>query len=191
MNEPIAQAIERGQNFLAARQHPDGYWLPLWFGDEQRAGDANPAYGTAKVLAAYRDLNRLDSLAARRALDWLSAAAHEDGSWGADNELELQSTARPVHVEETALAVEALLTCGAAPDGSAQQAAAQRGLEWLIDAVEANRHQECSPIGCYFGKLWYCEKLSPLIATTAALGQAAGRLLPHSEPPAVAHTAKA
>ena len=86
-------------------------------------------------------------------------------------------------VEETALAVEAIL-CALAHGGKALvadkqlQSAADRGANWLIDAVEANRHGQTSPIGFYFAKLWYYERLYPLIFTVAALGQAVRRLLP-------------
>ena len=60
-----------------------------------------------------------------------------------------------------------------------------QGLKWLVDAVEANRHQECSPIGFYFARLWYYEKLYPLILTVAALGQAHAptTCAPASHPP--------
>jgi squalene-hopene/tetraprenyl-beta-curcumene cyclase len=83
------------------------------------------------------------------------------------------------------LAVEALYSCLAAGGralarGEAYQAAALRGVSWLVDAVEANRHGETSPIGFYFAKLWYYEALYPLIMTVAALGTAARRLQPRA-----------
>ncbi|MEX2112726.1 MAG: prenyltransferase/squalene oxidase repeat-containing protein [Pirellulales bacterium] len=183
----IGVAIERGFRFLAAQQRPDGSWVPLWFGDQYHAGEENPVYGTAKVLAAYRDLHRLESVAARRALDWLAGAAHVGGSWGGMPETDLGTCTRPINVEQTALATEALLSCARC---SEHEAAAMQGLKWLIDAVEANRHQESSPIGFYFAKLWYYEKLYPLVWTVAALGPSARQRLRPSETPAVAHTGK-
>jgi squalene-hopene/tetraprenyl-beta-curcumene cyclase len=183
----IAAAIDRGFRYLAARQHADGSWLPLWFGDQYARGEENPVYGTAKVLAAYRDVSRLDSAPARRALDWLAAAVRAGGRWGGLPEPELVALSNPANIESTALAVEALLGCG---QTAVHQAAAQQGLTWLVDAVEANRHQECSPIGFYFAKLWYYEKLYPLIWTVAALGQAARRPRDPHEMPAVVHTSK-
>jgi len=48
----------------------------------------------------------------------------------------------------------------------------QRGIAWLVEAVESGRFREPSPIGFYFAKLWYFEKLYPLIFTVAALGRA-------------------
>jgi squalene-hopene/tetraprenyl-beta-curcumene cyclase len=58
--------------------------------------------------------------------------------------------------------------------------AAERGLTWLIEAVESERFRQASPIGLYFARLWYYEKLYPLIFTLAALGKAVQRLSPSS-----------
>jgi squalene-hopene/tetraprenyl-beta-curcumene cyclase len=41
-----------------------------------------------------------------------------------------------------------------------------------VEAVESGRFRDPSPIGFYFAKLWYYEKLYPLIFTVAALGRA-------------------
>jgi squalene-hopene/tetraprenyl-beta-curcumene cyclase len=71
-------------------------------------------------------------------------------------------------VEETALAVEVL-------HGLANGEAVQKGVAWLVDAVETGRFRDPSPIGFYFAKLWYFEKLYPLIFTVAALGRVANR----------------
>jgi squalene-hopene/tetraprenyl-beta-curcumene cyclase len=47
-----------------------------------------------------------------------------------------------------------------------------RGVNWLISAVESGDWTQVSPIGFYFAKLWYHERLYPIIFTVAALGQA-------------------
>jgi squalene-hopene/tetraprenyl-beta-curcumene cyclase len=44
--------------------------------------------------------------------------------------------------------------------------------------VETGRHRDSSPIGLYFAKLWYYEKLYPLVFTVSALGQSIRRLGP-------------
>lgn len=46
-----------------------------------------------------------------------------------------------------------------------------RGVEFLLRHVDHGRHRQPWPIGFYFAKLWYHEKLYPLIFTTAALGK--------------------
>lgn len=155
------RAIQAGFRYLARQQRPDGSWVPLWFGNQDNPLEDNPVYGTAKVLLAYRDWQQRDAAPARRGLAWLSQAQNVDGGWGGDG--------RNSSVEETALAVETL--SGVAPWGRGDQAAAD-GLRWLVQAVEANRHHDASPIGFYFAKLWYYEKLYPLLFTLAALGQA-------------------
>jgi squalene-hopene/tetraprenyl-beta-curcumene cyclase len=86
-------------------------------------------------------------------------------------------------VEETALAMEALLSW---PVDSIQERTITRGLEKLLTDVETDRHREPSPIGFYFAKLWYYEKLYPLIFTASALGQALRAFLPQPTPEAAA-----
>lgn len=45
------------------------------------------------------------------------------------------------------------------------------GVQFLIDSVRDRRHRVAWPIGFYFAKLWYHERLYPLIFTVAALGK--------------------
>ncbi len=156
--QAIEQATAHGLAYLAREQRPDGSWLPLWFGNQHAPDDVNPTYGTARVLAAYRDLELMDDQAARRGLAWLRAHQNADGGWGG-----LAGT--PSSIEETALAVEALLEGGA-------EEAVERGLVWLIERVEAGGLHEPTPIGFYFAKLWYFEKTYPLAFAVAALGRA-------------------
>jgi squalene-hopene/tetraprenyl-beta-curcumene cyclase len=155
---PQHRAQQLGLKYLAHEQRPDGSWLPLWFGNQHAKDDINPVYGTARVLAAYRDLGLKDSPECQRGVAYLLAVQNADGGWGGDKDC-------PSSVEETALAVEMLVDL-------APREAVERGLLWLIDAVESGRFREASPIGFYFAKLWYYEKLYPLIFTVAALGRA-------------------
>jgi squalene-hopene/tetraprenyl-beta-curcumene cyclase len=46
-----------------------------------------------------------------------------------------------------------------------------RGVEFLLRSVDDGRHRVPWPIGFYFAKLWYHEKLYPLIFATTALGK--------------------
>jgi squalene-hopene/tetraprenyl-beta-curcumene cyclase len=161
---PDCQAMEHGVLYLAHHQRPDGSWLPLWFGCQHAPDDENPTYGTARVLAAYRDLDMMSSEPARRGVGWLLAAQNADGGWGG-------AAATPSSVEETALAVEALLDAG--PDA---EVAVNKGLLWLVQQVEAGGLGRPTPIGFYFAKLWYFERLYPIIFTVAALGRARTKL---------------
>ncbi len=186
-NSQIEGAIERGFAYLETHQRADGAWTPLWFGNESHPREENPIYGTAKVLLAYRDLKPGEaSLTVHRALDWLARAQNPDGGWGgvavADPK---QKTPRmQSSIEETALALEALM---AWPVDSRREAIIKKGLEKLIVAVENEQHREPSPIGLYFAKLWYYEKLYPLIFTVSALGQALKAFLPQPAQPTARH----
>ncbi len=157
---PLSWAIPRGLLYLQRQQRADGSWLPLWFGNQHTSDDANPTYGTARVLAAYRDLDMMTSEPARRGVAWLLAAQNADGGWGG-------AANTPSSIEETALAVEVLLDAGVSAE-----AAVERGLVWLVAQIEAGGLHQPTPIGFYFAKLWYFEKLYPLIFSVAALGRA-------------------
>ncbi|MCA9139869.1 MAG: squalene--hopene cyclase [Planctomycetales bacterium] len=50
-------------------------------------------------------------------------------------------------------------------------AAILSGVDFLTQSVQDRRHQVAWPIGFYFAKLWYHERLYPLIFTAAALGK--------------------
>lgn len=159
----IARAIRRGFAFLDKQQAPDGSWKPLWFGNQYREDEENPVYGTARVLLAYRDLGRLETNASQGGLSYLAEAQRDDGGWGA------APCGKVSSIEETAVALEALL---ASPNDESTQTTLQKGLEWLLEAIDQDRHRDSTPIGFYFARLWYYEKLYPLIFTVSALREA-------------------
>ncbi|MBX3412945.1 MAG: squalene--hopene cyclase [Pirellulales bacterium] len=176
----VRLSIQRGMAFLATNQREDGSWLPLWYGNQDEAGEANPYYGTARVLLAYRDLQRWTDKAAERGIAWLVSHQNADGGWGGS--IETTGNGKPRRrssVEETAAVVEALL---AAPSTAATIAALERGLEWLTAAVEGGQHLNGSPIGHFFAKLWYYEKLYPRIFVVSALGRAVSQHETPAEP---------
>lgn len=164
-----ATAIQRGLSYLGSSQREDGSWYPLWFGNQDHTHEENPVYGTAKVLRAYFELGFSELPAAKRGLEWLTGNQNADGGWGGGRSIGTEGGPTS-SVEETALVVEQLALY-AASTGSGQ-AALNKGLTWLIESVERGGHREPSPIGFYFAKLWYYEKLYPITFTVAALGQA-------------------
>jgi squalene-hopene/tetraprenyl-beta-curcumene cyclase len=155
----IEPAIDRGFVYLTRNQRLDGAWLPLWFGNQYAPDDENPTYGTAKVLCAYRDLDRLAEGPAQKGLAWLRANQNPDGGWGAG-----QGT--PSSIEETALALDVLVSI---EPGSPL---VNSGLAWLVQKIEAGGLAIPTPIGFYFAKLWYYEQLYPILFSVAALGRA-------------------
>ncbi len=171
----VEPAIERGFTYLIRQQLGDGSWYPLWFGNQDHPQEENPVYGTARVLLAYRDLDRLHVASARKALRSLPRWQLPDGGWnagfGACQDVDTRPACALSIVEETALAVEALL----ADNNSSSLEAAGRGLQWLAKAVNQGRHLDPTPIGFYFAKLWYYEQLYPLAFTVSALGCAVRR----------------
>lgn len=185
----LRPAVNRGRRFLEDQQRADGSWVPLWFGNESEAGESNPVYGTARVLLAYRDLGQLTAPAAGRAAAWLVERQLPDGSWGPprrNGQLRGElggSIAGSVggsiagSVEETAVAVEALVGWR---EEKAARRSLERGLEWLTQAIEAGGHRSPSPIGFYFAKLWYYERLYPLTFAASALARALEALAPTS-----------
>jgi squalene-hopene/tetraprenyl-beta-curcumene cyclase len=157
------RAMLRGFEYLRRAQRSDGSWLPLWFGNQHATNDENPTYGTARVLAAYRDAGMTNDPACRNGLAWIRRAQNPDGGWG--GAVGILSS-----VEETSLALEVLLSFESSVESLSESAG--RGLVWLLDRFDRGKLMEPSPIGFYFAKLWYFEKLYPLIFATAALRRA-------------------
>ncbi len=156
------RAIARALAYLSRSQRANGAWLPLWFGNEHGPDDENFTYGTAHALLALRSLRERGFAFPReietRGAQWLVEAQNPDGSWGGVAQ-------GPPSIEETALAVEALAA-------TSHGKAVDRGALWLAERVETGAWRQPSPIGFYFAKLWYFEKLYPLIFTVGALGRA-------------------
>lgn len=156
---PTSSPMVRGFEYLAQEQRLDGSWLPLWFGNQHATDDENPTYGTAKVLAVYRDLGRWTEKPAVRGLHWLLANQNPDGGWGGGR-------GTPSSMEETSLAMEIVADAGPEADQ-----AHEAGAAWLIDRLRHDDWSVPTPIGFYFAKLWYFEKMYPLVGAVAALGR--------------------
>ena len=159
-------ALRRGRRYLARQQRPDGSWLPLWFGNQDDPDETNPVYGTARVLVAYRECGWAEDTAATKGVEYLLKNQNADGGWGGGLSVRYAAAGPGAAstVEETAQAVEALAAF--LPAG---HAATLRAIDWLCSAVERGWHLEPQPIGFYFAKLWYYERVYPLVYTLAAL----------------------
>lgn len=162
-----------GMSYLTKYRHED-HWLPLWFGNQDREEEDNPIYGTSKVLCFFRDtfnpeIPLPDKVAEIRdnALNWLANQQNEDGGFGGGQAVKDATNGRyESSVEETSLAIEGLLCDN---KGIENYPGLEKAVDWLCRRVEENSHIECSPIGFYFSKLWYYEKLYPRIMTVSAL----------------------
>jgi squalene-hopene/tetraprenyl-beta-curcumene cyclase len=161
----IDVAIEAGVEYLARAQQADGSWVPLWFGNQWTTGQTNLVYGTAHVVRALARLTpgRLPDRGSlvERGMDWLFKAQNEDGGWGG-------AKGAPSTIEETALAIAAI------PEGDGDEAV-RRGVGWLVERTRKGTQFEAAPIGLYFARLWYSERLYPVIFTLHALTAVAKR----------------
>ena len=157
----LVRAMSRGLGYLIRTQREDGAWVPLWFGNEHAPHDENPLYGTALVVIALRELHESGMMPAMapaaRGSAWIASSQNEDGGWGGVRGV-------PSSVEETALAIKALA-------GTSHAGSVERGVAWLVARVESGTWREPAPIGFYFARLWYHERLYPLIWTVSALGR--------------------
>ena len=153
------RAVERGFAYLRKTQAEDGSWRPLWFGDQAAPGRRNPVYGTCRALAAFADLGLLQLDCATRGVRFLQAAQNADGGWGGAPGV---SSA----VEQTALALDALLQWQY--NGSVKETCS-RGVKLLVRSVAQGGLDRPAPIGLYFERLWYSERLYPIVWTVRAL----------------------
>jgi squalene-hopene/tetraprenyl-beta-curcumene cyclase len=165
-SEPMAGRTERSARrmlkYLVTSQRTEGSWVPLWFGNQYTGKDqTNRIYGTAQTviaLKAVQDAGYADvATSLERACEWLGRVQQDDGSWGSDE------IGQPASIEETALAVRALIAGG-------EMAAAERGIAWLLRETREGTYFPPAPIGLYFAVLFYSETMYPLVWTISALG---------------------
>ncbi len=154
--------------FLLRTQRADGGWTPLWFGNQSSPRRENPLYGTTRVLRASEvvsvvgEQSRPWEQARQRGVDWVVQAQNPDGGWGGGPSVASS-------IEETALAVDAMAGVGEEEVAAGVGGALERGCAWLVEHTEDGTRFDPTPIGLYFAKLWYHERLYPLIFTVAAM----------------------
>ncbi|MAE75972.1 MAG: squalene--hopene cyclase [Planctomycetes bacterium] len=179
LDEPTRQRTARATTaavqYLLRCQRADGAWIPLWFGNQAEPAMENPLYGTSRVLRAVAAVDGVGEgwiAAGHKATQWILAAQHGSGGFGAAPAIEPS-------VEETALAVEALCEWvlarrAAEPvfDETSIEQAVARGVGWLTTATASGTSFAAAPLGLYFAKLWYSERLYPLVFTVSALERA-------------------
>ena len=172
----VTRAGRRALQFLQRSQGSDGTWTPLWFGNQSVPAGENRLYGTARVLLALQQVAERYGAqpegALRDGIAWMLKAQNPDGGWGSD-------AGTPSSIEETAVAVEALAACWSS---RARRDSGKRilseigrstlaGAGWLVQKTHMGTQFPAAPIGLYFARLFYSEKLYPLVFTVAALQQ--------------------
>jgi squalene-hopene/tetraprenyl-beta-curcumene cyclase len=161
---PLAQFRQRGLSCLQSAQNDNGSWTPLWFGNQRAPKQENLTYGTSQVLIALQNRSPQDPEWLRtmqsRAVHWLLSAQNPEGSWGGHS-------TTPGSVEETSLALSALISSGQAGHPSVEH-----GIRWLLRMTQGGTVLPRAPIGLYFASLWYDEELYPLIFALGAVHRA-------------------
>ena len=160
IEKSVTQAIE----YLCETQRTDGFWNPLWFGNQHSADECNPVYGTSMTLLALEKFSDYPSAVGmlEKGRAWLVSQQNDDGGWGGEK-------GSPSSLEETGLAIDALAL-------SADLDSLERGVTFIDRYSEKGTRFPVAPIGFYFAKLWYCEKLYPNIWVVSALERIAERL---------------
>lgn len=140
--------VQKAVQFLVDQQNPDGGW------------GGGPSLGGWLKSRGYATENpqgiSLSSSVEETAVvtEGLAAVAEKDPNLA----LSLQETKTDP-------------TTGENPDmmGTRLPQVISRGAHFLVDAVAAGREQEAWPIGFYFAKLWYHERMYPAVFATSAL----------------------
>jgi squalene-hopene/tetraprenyl-beta-curcumene cyclase len=161
----IAKATGSALAYLRKTQRADGSWIPLWFGNENADAEENPVYGTAMVvgyLSGTPSLSELCGDLIQRGRDYLLSVQKSEGGLGGD-------VNAPATIEETAVSARALL----GGDARARECAL-RAVDWLLSATKDGTYFPTAPIGLYFARLWYHERLYPVVWTAQALRAARG-----------------
>jgi len=159
------RSVDLALDYLEETQSPDGWFVPLWFGNQNRHKGENPVYGAsvvAKHLLSVCDEVPRTWRIIRPALEYLVEAKGERG-WGGGEGLE------PT-VEETSVALESLAIASRhaeRPTGTREAVAA--GVAALVDMTNWGTCFKPAPVGLYFARLWYSEYLYPLIFATRSL----------------------
>ena len=173
LRDPLAAELAaRAAAWLMAAQNPDGSWA----GGSN--ADANPASPKGYAGASIEQRTRLRQEATPGQASNIELRSEEAAPLNTRpsplDTRHLSPAPRPstldpssFSIEETALAVGALAGVAGA------EAAVARGVDWLIAATDAGRVTPAAPIGLYFAKLWYFERLYPLVFLAGALARVA------------------
>ena len=135
----------------------------MWFGNEDETEIRNYTYGTSQAIEAFAAYGMGEELAARRGAEFLLSIQNADGGWGGAEGI----ASSP---EETAFAVSALSLF------ADTNKPVLRGGLWLADSQHESGSWTATPIGLYFARLWYHERLYPAVYGLRALALAARTL---------------
>ena len=152
------KSISRLIAWMERHQAADGSWIPLWFGDQDAENELSPVYGTA---TAVEYLTHSSNPATRpliaKGIEYLLSAQNEDGGWGGAKGVRSKVTL-------TSRALSALASVEN-PD----MESIERGFDYLHEMWQADKFYREEPIGLYFARLWYSERMYNMVFTLIAL----------------------
>ena len=152
------KSISRLIAWMERHQAADGSWIPLWFGDQDAENELSPVYGTA---TAVEYLTHSSNPATRpliaKGIEYLLSAQNEDGGWGGAKGVQSKVTL-------TSRALSALASVEN-PD----MESIERGFDYLHEMWQADKLYREEPIGLYFARLWYSERMYNMVFTLIAL----------------------
>jgi squalene-hopene/tetraprenyl-beta-curcumene cyclase len=176
------ESVRRGRAYLIRSQNSDGGWgggssISAWLGDER--GITSSVEETALALEALIGLEISAENSSERNLDAVSGVLHQQSQIQADKAKLRLSQGDTVQDGEIVrnhkgTGNSSARNANANNRGAGKSAEGQaiiRGVEFLLERVDDGGHRVSWPIGFYFAKLWYHERLYPLIFTTSAIGK--------------------
>ena len=154
-----ASSYERMMRWLESQHSDKGYWIPLWFGDQDARDEKSPVYGTATLMDY---LNRLHDERARRlatlGLEFLLSAQNHDGGWSGNVPAMNVTAADGGSASKVTLTAKALTALSYYENPEAR-AAMEKGMDFLCRKWQDGRLYDREPIGLYFARLWYSEEM--------------------------------
>jgi squalene-hopene/tetraprenyl-beta-curcumene cyclase len=139
--------------WMRKTQAEDGSWTPLWFGDQDAVDERSPVYATALAVEYLADsVEPVAREVVLKGVGFLLSAQNTDGGWGGARGV-------PSKVTLTARALSALASCWQTGQTAGGVEPMRLAAEFLVRRYEDGELFRPEPIGLYFSRLWYSEKL--------------------------------
>lgn len=166
------ESVRRGRAYLVRSQNDDGGWggglsISAWLGEKK--GITSSVEETALALEALIETEISSENPCERNLGNVSGVLHQKSPIQADHAGKAGDHNAKANTRNANDRVVHAKNRGAGK--SSERQAIIRGVEFLLERVDDGGHRVAWPIGFYFAKLWYHERLYPLIFTTSAIGK--------------------